>query len=79
MPETVHLTTSLESQPRFLALLCTGLLFKLAGQQTFTVGELSEYSTEFDGLKISCLEAASGKPEDSTVTVALHRTNNKEQ
>ena len=73
MSEATHLTTSLEDQPKFITLLCIGLLFKLAGQQTFTVGELSECNMEFDGLKIAHNEAANGNPADNTVTVTLHR------
>jgi len=73
MPVATHLTTSLENQPKFITLLCIGLLFKLAGQQTFTVGELSAYNMEFDGLKIGHHEAANGNSADNTVTVTLHR------
>jgi hypothetical protein len=72
MSEVIHRTTSLEAQPRFMALLCIGLLFKLTGQQTFTIKELTEYNNEFDGLKVNHTPYEANI-EDGTITVTLNR------
>ena len=68
MSEVTHRITSLaELQPRFLALLCVGLLFKLAGQQKFSVTDLAQYNKEYDGLRLLFDE------KQNAVTITLHR------
>jgi hypothetical protein len=70
--ETVHRTINLESQPKFLSLLCIGLLFRLAGQHTFSIQELHDINLEFDGLKIRHTTDPDNVSQ-GTVTVTLHR------
>jgi hypothetical protein len=72
MGEVTHLTTDLEGCPRFLSLLCISLLYRLAGQESFTVADLSAYNRDFDGLRI-VHESNTDKVEEGTVTVTLHR------
>jgi hypothetical protein len=79
MSEVLHRITSLEGQPKFMALMLIGLLFKVTGQQTFTLRELAGYMNEYDGIKVRYKEVdavglAPGTPnlEDSQVTITLH-------
>ena len=62
-----QITKMAEEQPKFLALLCVGLLFKLGGQQSFTVIDLHNYNVEFDGMRV-VYDVKSGQ-----VVVTLHR------
>jgi hypothetical protein len=61
----------LEGQPKFLAMVAIGLLFKLTGQQTFTLRELTEYMNEYDGVKVIYNEAAA--LDESKLILTLHR------
>jgi hypothetical protein len=64
-----------EDQPHFMALLCVGLLFKLAGQQTFTIQELHDYNKEFIGIRIMN-DTNEPNIADRTVTVTLQKGEN---
>ena len=68
MSEAKHLTTSLAAeQPKFLSLMCIALLFRLAGQQTFHIKDISEFSHEFDGIRVDFDEAT------GLLMMTLHR------
>jgi len=66
MSEAIHRTTDMESQPRLMALLVLGLLYKLAGQQTVTIEELNRYDKEYVGIRINLNQ------ETKQITLTLH-------
>lgn len=64
---TKQITELAEAQPKFMAMLCVGLLFRLAGQETFNILELARINMEYNGLRMNL------SPDAEELTVTLNR------